>query len=329
MSLTKVTNSMLDLRDTATNSVSNTAVGYNTMNAVTNGNVSAYNSAAIGTGALASVKTGFGLTAVGYLAMGYSTGCNTNTAVGASALSKSIGDDNTAVGGESMINTTTGQSNTALGFNSLYSNETGNGNLANGYYSQFSLTSGTANVAIGGSSLYSNQTASSNTAIGSGALYSTTGGANIAIGYFAGYHATTSNEFYLDSRDRTTNANEKTQSLLYGVFNTTSAGQQLRINAQLYSGNNSTVSNVDAAPTLASATTITPTTSIVFVSGTAAIQIIAIPYWIDGGGQITLIPTGAFTTVATGNIAIASTAVVGRALIMTYDKATAKWYPIY
>ena len=48
-----------------------------------------------------------------------------------------------------------------------------------------------------------------------------------------------------------------------------------------------------------------------------------------GGGQITLIPTGVFTTTNAGNIAIASTAVVGKALTMTYDSTTTKWYPSY
>ena len=49
----------------------------------------------------------------------------------------------------------------------------------------------------------------------------------------------------------------------------------------------------------------------------------------SGGGQIVLIPTGIFTTTTAGNIALISTAVVGKALIMTYDSATAKWYPSY
>ena len=85
-----------------------------------------------------------------------------------------------------------------------------------------------------------------------------------------------------------------------------------------------------AAPTLASATTIAPTTQIAFVSGTTAIATITAPSPISlGGGQITLIPTGIFTTTTAGNIALASTAVVGKALIMTYDATTTKWYPSY
>jgi len=85
-----------------------------------------------------------------------------------------------------------------------------------------------------------------------------------------------------------------------------------------------------AAPTIASATTIAPTTAIVFISGTTAIATITPPAPISsGGGSITLIPTGIFTTTTAGNIALASTAVVSKALVMTYDVTTAKWYPSY
>ena len=78
--------------------------------------------------------------------------------------------------------------------------------------------------------------------------------------------------------------------------------------------------------TIASASTILPTSQIVFVSGTAAISTITVPYF-GFGGSITLIPTGAFTTTTGGNIAIASTAVVGKALVMTIVGST--WYPSY
>jgi hypothetical protein len=85
-----------------------------------------------------------------------------------------------------------------------------------------------------------------------------------------------------------------------------------------------------AAPTIASATTIAPTTPIVFVSGTTAIvNITAAAPISTGGGTITLIPTGAFTWTAAGNIAVLGTAVVSRALTMTYDATTTKWYPSY
>jgi hypothetical protein len=84
-----------------------------------------------------------------------------------------------------------------------------------------------------------------------------------------------------------------------------------------------------AAPTIASAATIQPTTPIVFVSGTTNVVDITPPAQMIGGGQITIIPTGLWSTTTAGNIALATTAVVSKALIMTYDAATAKWYPSY
>ena len=88
--------------------------------------------------------------------------------------------------------------------------------------------------------------------------------------------------------------------------------------------------NVSAAvPTIASAATIAPTTPILYVSGTTAITTITAPAGCTNGCQITIIPTGLFTTTATGNIALASTAVVNKALILTYAANTTKWYPSY
>ena len=85
-----------------------------------------------------------------------------------------------------------------------------------------------------------------------------------------------------------------------------------------------------AASTIASATTIAPTKQITFISGTTAVVTITAPAPISaGGGTITLIPTGAFTWTAAGNIAVLGTAVVNRALTMTYDVTTTKWYPSY
>ena len=91
------------------------------------------------------------------------------------------------------------------------------------------------------------------------------------------------------------------------------------------------VNTLQVAPTIGSAATIAPTNTITFVSGATAIATITPPTnLLTGGGIIVLIPTGAWSTNTTGNIALATTAVVGKALIMTYDSAaTAKWYPSY
>jgi hypothetical protein len=172
-----------------------------------------------------------------------------------------------------------------------------------------------------------NATGSKNTAVGVGTLQGATGSC-VALGYFAGTYETGANAFYVNNQDRTDNTGDRTKSLMYGVFNTTAATQSLAINGTL------AVSEITgtraAATTIASAATIAPTKSITFISGTAAVvTITAIAPFTTGGGTITLIPTGAFTWTTAGNIAVAGTAVVNRALTMTYDSTTTKWYPSY
>lgn len=83
---------------------------------------------------------------------------------------------------------------------------------------------------------------------------------------------------------------------------------------------------------VASASTIAPTTPFFHVSGTTTISTITPPAFCVASGtmcKLTLIPNGLWSTTTGGNIAIASTAVVSKALIMTYDPATTTWYPSY
>jgi hypothetical protein len=85
---------------------------------------------------------------------------------------------------------------------------------------------------------------------------------------------------------------------------------------------------VQFGATLASASGLTITNAIHKVSGTVAID--NINYFgntILPGHMVYLIPTGAFTTTTVGNIALASTAVVGKMLILMFDGT--KWYPSY
>ena len=84
------------------------------------------------------------------------------------------------------------------------------------------------------------------------------------------------------------------------------------------------------ATTLASAGTIAPVNPVHFVSGVAAIGTITAPPLVSAtGGTIILIPTGIFTWTAAGNIALAGTAVVSKAIHFTYDATAVKWYPSY
>jgi hypothetical protein len=49
----------------------------------------------------------------------------------------------------------------------------------------------------------------------------------------------------------------------------------------------------------------------------------------SSGGSLTLIPTGLWVSNTAGNIALGTTAVINKALIVTYDSGTTKWYPSY
>lgn len=81
--------------------------------------------------------------------------------------------------------------------------------------------------------------------------------------------------------------------------------------------------------TVASAATISPKSDLVRVTGTTAIATIVPAFGGGFSGILFLVPVAAFTTVTTGNIALASTAVVGKALTMVYSKSQNKWYPSY
>jgi len=121
----------------------------------------------------------------------------------------------------------------------------------------------------------------------------------------------------------------------FGIGTTTPAAK-LAVNGGVHVGgdsdpgdNNLMVDGYVAAAAgaaVASATTITPTGMIFHVTGTTAIATINLPFT-GFTGTITIIPDGAFTTTTAGNIALASTAVVSKALTMTYDGT--KWYPSY
>ena len=87
-----------------------------------------------------------------------------------------------------------------------------------------------------------------------------------------------------------------------------------------------------AVSTVASATTVALTTGVTHITGTTTIATITAPTNFSiagGGGCVTLIPDGLFVTNTAGNIAIATVAVISKALIMCYDNATLKWYPSY
>lgn len=88
--------------------------------------------------------------------------------------------------------------------------------------------------------------------------------------------------------------------------------------------------------TVASATTLTLGSGGVFhVSGTTPIATITLPtncgtyHGSNQGCEFRFIPDGAWPTTTAGNIAVVTTAVIGKMMIFTYDATTSKWYPSY
>ena len=293
---------------------------------------SALNNVFLGLSAGAYNTTGAYNSAIGVYALyGNTTGTN-NVAVGQSALQiNTTGNSNSAIGVYALYSNKTGNYNTASGAYALQINTTGNSNTASGAYALWSNTTGAYNTASGVDALFNNTTGNNNTASGLNALYSnTTGNYNTCLGASSGSAVTIgSNNVILGSYT----GSSSPISAIGSNYVVLSGGDG---NIRTYydsSGNQVTygvLATSAAAPTIASATTIAPTKAITFISGVTPIVTITPPSPISlGGGQITLIPTGVFTTTTAGNIALASTSVVSKALIMTYDATTTKWYPSY
>jgi hypothetical protein len=82
------------------------------------------------------------------------------------------------------------------------------------------------------------------------------------------------------------------------------------------------------AAVASAAGTITPSGPLFHVTGTAAITGFTLPIGF-AGGSFTIIPDGVFTWTSAGNIALAGTAVVSKALTFQWDSNVGKWYPSY
>lgn len=216
----------------------NVAIGYQALFSTnsTTGNNGIYNTA-IGYQALVANTTGGDNYALGYQAMFKNTTGADNVAIGTAVLySNVIGNNNTAVGYATLY-WGTGGTNSAFGDSSMlgYNGSNGAGNSAFGYASLRRNYGGDYNTGFGAYALYTNYDGNYNTGIGVNALYSNDSGTNnVAIGYNAGLYETGSNTFYLNNQDRTSNALERTNSLMYGTFNVTPASQTLTINGKIY-----------------------------------------------------------------------------------------------
>ena len=142
------------------------------------------------------------------------------------------------------MSVTTGRGNVGLGTYALMACTEGQDNLGIGYQALGSLTDGYSSVAVGPSAGYSQ----------------TSGGLNVFIGNYAGYYESGSNKLFIDNDARASEADGREKALIYGVFNSAVANQELRFNAGkigfgvapvatqvLATGVNATVDNVITA----------------------------------------------------------------------------------
>ena len=174
------------------NVATNTAVGYQAINASATGTLNT----AVGYQTLFSNTSGAANYAVGYQALYTNTTGSNNTAFGYQPLfANTTGGFNVAIGQSALSANTTASSNTAVGYQAMQLNTTGTQNTAMGMQAMISNTTGNYNVAIGGQdsttypALYANTTGASNVAVGNGSLgKNTTGSNNIAVGYQAAYN---------------------------------------------------------------------------------------------------------------------------------------------
>ena len=135
------------------------------------------------------------------VALGHGTVADQSNSVVIGGLAKSNGANSTIIGKSSGSANLSGSNNTVVGYNSF------NGG---------SLTTAANNTVIGQASATALTTASS----------------CVFLGYQSGCQSTTqSNELFIDNQDRTSYSLQKTNSLIYGVFNATPSSQTLTANA--------------------------------------------------------------------------------------------------
>jgi hypothetical protein len=167
-----------------------------------------------------SLDTGFDNIAIGYQALYSATGSMADIAIGSWALRASTGNANTAVGYSAGVSNVTGGSNALFGYGVLST-----------------ATSGSNNTAVGQNALAFNLAPENNTALGYCAGYSGTGNTNcVFLGYQAGYYETGNSKLFIDNVSRASEADARIKALIYGVFATSPADQDLTINADLYLG---------------------------------------------------------------------------------------------
>ncbi len=183
----------------------NTAMGNNSLAAVTSGT----SNAAVGYNSLASNTTGAANAAFGYNALNSNVAGMRNVATGHYALYNNNGNDNVGIGNFALFNAGSTNNNVGLGSAALSQLGSGNNNVAIGYNVLSSSATGANNVAVGYQA----------------GLNNTAGSANIFLGAGAGSNETGSNKLYIENSN-------SASPLVYGDFST----DLLRVNGSLQIG---------------------------------------------------------------------------------------------
>ena len=137
-----------------------------------------------------------------------------NVAIGRSALTSiTIGDYTTAVGANCGLSVSSGTANSLFGYQCGL-NLTSSNNSLFGYQTGSAITSGNTHTAFGYEALKA-------VSINSGC---------VALGYKAGNYETGANKLFIDNQDRGSEATARTNSLIYGEFNSTVNNQLFRVN---------------------------------------------------------------------------------------------------
>lgn len=160
-----------------------------------------------------------------------------STRLGLNALddeNESTAKYNVAIGRNALTSVTTGDYTTAVGTNCGQSVVGGTANSLFGYQCGLNLTS-SQNSLFGYQTGANISSGNTHTAIGYEALKAiTTASGCIGVGFKAGTYETGGNKLFIDALDRTNEATGRTDSIIYGVMNSTASSQELYLNSKLF-----------------------------------------------------------------------------------------------
>jgi len=216
--------------DTTTDASSNTMIGNRSGEDLTSG----HTNTCVGSGAGRNLTTGVQNVFIGASAGDAQVGGAQGLAVGYNAGKNNTASESTFVGANAGLDHTSGVGVTYIGKGAGANTTTGGANTFIGRDCGELMTTGTNNTALGDQAGENHTSGGTNTYIGaqSGQVAST-GSGNVHLGFFSGGQNTLDSRLIIDNQDQGSEANEITDSIIYGVMSATVASQTLRFNASV------------------------------------------------------------------------------------------------